>query len=268
MNLNTFIPMPMPAERLAAPPTTDKTKQEDEAAEKRVDEARKEKPKEAFDTHLNRVLPPGWAPGPEFAVPTAAEAFAAPIASGASVKPAWLMRALGDVMAPSTETGPVQQVALRVFEPVPLYQANEVLEAVKEGAPIHEAHFPSLFVAQISHQTQKGEPVSRLSVQIAPEHLGQVQMTFTLQKQSVAVSVVAANQQAKEMLEQQLGAIQGVLASHNLKPAELKVEVAQQGGGANGKQFSENDGENYQTPNRWMLRRGGDLDEGIDVTVG
>lgn len=264
MNLNTFIPMPV--DRMAAPPGTDKIKQEDEAAEKRVDEARKEKPKEAFDAHLNRVLPPGWAPAPELAAPSAGEVFA-PVIQGGAAKPAWLMKALGDLAEPADEMPATQQVALRVFEPVPLYQANEVLAAVKEGAPIHEAHFPSLFVAQISQQTQKGEPVSRLSVQIAPEHLGQVQMTFTLQKQAVAVSVVAANQQAKEMLEQQLGAIQSVLTSYNLKPAELKVEVAQQGGGANSGQFSEN-GEGYQTPNRWAMRRAGDLDEGIDVTVG
>ncbi|HEY9897619.1 MAG TPA: flagellar hook-length control protein FliK [Pantanalinema sp.] len=267
MNLNAFVPISVPAERMAAPPSTDKIKQEDEAAEKRVDEARREKPKEAFDAHLNRVLPPGWAPAPEVAAPSAAEAFAAPIASSAASKPAWLMKALGDLVQPAETMPPTQQVALRVFEPLPLYQASEVLEAVKEGAPIHEAHFPSLFVAQISQQTQKGEPVSRLSVQIAPEHLGQVQMTFTLQKQAVAVSVVAANQQAKDMLEQQLGAIQSVLSSYNLKPTELKVEVAHQGGGANSGQFSENS-EGYQTPNRWALRRGGDLDEGIDVTVG
>lgn len=268
MNLNTYVPMAMPVDRMAAPPNTDKIKQEDEAAEQRVEEARKEKPKEAFDAHLNRVLPPGWAPAPELAAPSIGETFA-PVIQGGATKPAWLMKALGDIAAPSEATAPTQQVALRVFEPVPLYQANEVLEAVKEGAPIHEAHFPSLFVAQISQQTQKGEPVSRLSVQIAPEHLGQVQMTFTLQKQAVAVSVVAANQQAKEMLEQQLGAIQGVLAAHNLKPTELKVEVAHKGGGANNSgQFSENNGESYQTPNRWAMRRAGELDEGIDVTVG
>jgi hypothetical protein len=267
MNMNSYVPVPMPVDRMAAPPSTDKIKQEDEAAEKRVDEARREKPKEAFDAHLSRVLPPGWAPTPEIAMPSVAETIAAPIATGATVKPAWLMKALGDLSAPEGEQGAIQQIALRVETPAPIYHANEILEAVKEGAPIHEAHFPNLFVAQISQQMQKGEPVSRLSVQIAPEHLGQVQMTFTLQKQTVAVSVLAANQQAKDMLEQQLGAIQSVLSAHNLKPAELKVEVAHQGGGANSGQFSENS-EGYQTPNRWALRRGGDLDEGIDVTVG
>lgn len=261
--------IPIPVDAVVARPNTDKIKAEDEKAEDKVEDKRKEAPKEPFDAHLNRVMPPGWAPLPEgMTTPMETEAYATAFA-GAMVKPAWLMKALGDL--PHTamvEDGFSKPVVLHVLNPTSLYDAHQVLEAVKEGAPIHEAHFPSMFVAQFSQMQVKGEPVSRLSVQIAPEHLGKLQMTFTLQQQTVAVSVLAANQQAKEMLERQLNSIQSVLTQHNLKPAEIKVEVASQGAGTGQQQFSEGEEGGYSAPNRWMMRRAGDLDEGIDVTVG
>lgn len=262
--------VPIPVEAVVARPNTDKIKAEDDKAEKKVDDNRREAPKEPFDAHLNRVLPPGWAPLPEAVAgqldaQTAATAFA-----GAMVKPTWLMKALGDL----PQTAPTDErfskpVVLHVLNPTALYDAHQVLDAVKEGAPIHEAHFPSMFVAQFSQMQVKGEPVSRLAVQIAPEHLGKLQMTFTLQQQTVAVSVLAATQQAKEALERQMSAIQSVLSSHNLKPAEIKVEVAHQGAGAGQQQFSDGEeGSGYSAPNRWLIRRAGELDEGIDVSVG
>lgn len=263
--------IPIPVDAVVARPNTDKIKAEDEKADKKVEDHRREAPKEPFDAHLNRVMPPGWAPTPE--VPTApaeSETLAAAF-TGAMVKPGWLMKALGDL----PQTGPIDDLAskpvvLHVLNPTALYDAHQVLEAVKEGAPIHEAHFPSMFVAQFTQMQVKGEPVSRLAVQIAPEQLGKLQMTFTLQQQTVAVSVLAATQQAKEMLERQIKDIQGVLSAHNLKPAEIKVEVAQQGAGTGSgqQQFSDGEQTGYSAPNRWLLRRAGDLEDGIDVTVG
>lgn len=259
--------IPIPVEAVVARPNTDKIKAEDEEAERKVDSKRREAPKEPFDTHLNRVMPAGWAPTPEV-LPTPLDSEAAASAfANAMVKPSWLMKALGDVpRVPGIDEAKSQPVVLHVLNPTALYDDHQVLDAVKEGAPIHEAHFPSMFVAQVSQMQVKGEPVSRLAVQIAPEHLGKLQMTFTLQQQTVAVSVLAASQQAKEMLERQIGAIQSVLTSHNLKPAEIKVEVAQQG--QQQQQFSQGEEGGYAGPNRWLIRRAGELDEGIDVTVG
>lgn len=261
--------IPIPVEAVVARPNTEKIKAEDEEAEKKVDENRREAPKEPFDAHLNRVLPPGWAPLPEVLPATLESETQATAFAGAMVKPAWLMKALGDLpQTASPDEVFSKSVVLHVLNPTPMYDAHQVLDAVKEGAPIHEAHFPSMFVAQFSQMQVKGEPVSRLAVQIAPEHLGKLQMTFTMQQQTVAVSVLAANQQAKEALERQMNAIQSVLTSHNLKPAEIKVEVAQQGAGTGQQQFSDGEESGYSAPNRWLIRRAGDLDEGIDVTVG
>lgn len=258
--------IPIPVEAVVARPNTDKIKAEDEEAEDKVETKRREAPKEPFDAHLNRVMPPGWAPMPEvLPTPLDSESSAAAFAS-TMVKPSWLMKALGDLPPAAGEGSLSTPVVLHVLNPTALYDAHQVLEAVKEGVPIHEAHFPSMFMAQFTQMQVKGEPVSRLAVQIAPEHLGKLQMTFTLQQQTVAVSVLAANQHAKELLERQVGAIQSLLSAHNLKPAEIKVEVAQQG--QQQQQFSQGEEGGYTGPNRWLMRRAGDLEEGIDVTVG
>ncbi len=261
--------IPIPVDAVVARPNTEKIKADDEKAERKVEDKRKDAPKEPFDAHLNRVMPPGWAPlTEEMATQLEPENYAAAFA-GAAVKPAWLMKALGDLpQAPMVEDGFSKPIVLNVLNPTAQYDAHQVLEAVKEGAPIHEAHFPNMIMAQFSQMQVKGEPVSRLSVQIAPEHLGKLQMTFTLQQQTVAVSVLAASQQAKEALERQMNAIQSVLTSHNLKPAEIKVEVANQGAGAGNQQFSDGEEGGYSAPNRWLVRRGGDLDEGLDVSLG
>lgn len=267
MNLN----VPLPVDRVVAPPKTDKIEEEDRRAEKRVDDARKDPPKEPFDAHLGRVLPPGWAPEPTHA--PVAEGEPATIDSesllaSTMVRPGWLLKALGELPAPAPDTPMLNQtVPMRVFNPVSQYDSHQVLEAVKEGAPIHVAHFPDVVMAQLTQMQLRGEPVTRLAVQIAPEALGKVSLAFTLQQQAVTVSIVAAHQQAKEQLDKQIHAIEGILRSHQLKPSEVKVEVAQPGQQQSG-QFSDSQEGGYRAPNRWRVRRGGDLDQGIDVTVG
>lgn len=257
---------PLPVDRVIQPPNTDKIKQEDEEAERRVDEARKEAPKEPFDTHLNRVMPPGWAPSPEHA---ALDLPQLPQLLSSAFRPGWLMNALGELDRPlPVSTGPTSAVVLHVPQVLSGIDDRQVLEAVKQGAPIHEAHFPNLFVAQVSQMQAAGVPVTHLAVQIAPEDLGQLQLHFTLREQVVTVSVLAANQQAKESLERQLNAIQAILSAHHFKPSELKVEVANQGQGSQQQgQGGERDSSPYQTPNRWMMKRG-DLEDELDVGLG
>lgn len=262
-----FPNLPIPVERVVTPPKTDSIQKEDEKAAQKLEETKKSPPKESFDTHLHRVLPPGWAPTPGGG--TDMTGFISPqsLLIGGFKKPIWLQKALGDLPLDETFGVDSKQVVLQVPQLAPTYQAHELLPAVQEGVPIHEAHFPHLFVAQAVQMQQQGQPISKLMVQIAPEHLGQLNMTFTLQQQTVTVAVLAANQQAKDMLERQLGAIQNVLAAHQFKPGELKVEVAQQSGGTGGQSFSDEGAAAYQTPNRWLVKRNSDLDEEIDVSL-
>lgn len=265
-----FESLPIPLERLAPAPSTDKFKVEDDAQQKKVDDSRREAPKEPFDSHLHKFMPAGWAPSHASSAAMPGETAIQSVFQGPVVKPAWLLKALGDLDdAPQAADQLGKPVVLHVLNPLAQYHDHEILSAVKEGAPIHEAHFPGLFVAQLSQMQQKGETVTKLAVQIAPEDLGKLHMTFTLKQQTVSVSVIAANQQAKEALERQFGAIQSILNAHQIKPTELKVEVANMGMGAgnNGGQSSEGES-GYQAPNRWLIRRAGDLEEGIDVTVG
>lgn len=262
-----FPNLPIPVARMAAPPKTDAIEKEDEKAAQKLEDAKKLPPKESFDTHLHRVLPAGWAPAPEGAQDMTSQLSPQSLMLGACKKPSWLQKALGDLPLDESLGIDAKPVVLQVPQAAPSYQVHEILPAVQEGAPIHEAHFPHLFAAQVVQMQQQGQPISKLMVQIAPEHLGQLNMTFTLQQQTVTVAVLAANQQAKDMLERQLGAIQNILAAHQFKPGELKVEVAQQSNNTGGQSFSDEGAAAYQTPNRWLVKRANDLDEEIDVSL-
>jgi hypothetical protein len=259
--------VPIPVERVVAPPKTDQIKKEDDAEDKKVDDWRKEPPKEPFDSHLHRLMPPGWSPSPE--VPVADFGAIAPetLLAAPRARPGWLMKAIGDLGPDTPLPDSRQTVALHVPAPQSLYSDHEILSAMRDGAPIHEVHFPALFAAQVARMQVAGEPVTHLSVQIAPEHLGTLQLHFTLKEQTVAVSVLAATREAKEAVERQMGAIEGILSAHQFKPTELKVEVASQGAETGGGGQSSHEGAGYETPNRWLMRRRGDLDEGIDVAL-
>lgn len=254
-------------ERVAQPPRTESIEREEREREREVDDRRRLVRPEPFDAHLGRVLPPGWSALTErewqegtLSVPTLPDL-------GATVPP-WMLPAVEkpvELEQPSSlslKVVPVQIPETRVH-------ADEVVDSLRKGAPIPDAHFPMAVLVQAQQTMQRGEPLSRLSVQVAPEHLGAVHLTVELQGQGVSVQLQAHNQAAVDALEGRAEEIRAILVAHGFKAQGLRIEMASPRGHHGGSGHGDGGGPGaHRFPNRWLVRRGGDLDESIDVAVG
>ncbi|MEB3186061.1 MAG: flagellar hook-length control protein FliK [bacterium] len=253
-------------DRIAQPPRNEAIEREDREREREIDDRRRLTRPEPFDAHLGRVLPPGWGALTE-------EEWQEGVLAGRATPdldvtvPVWMLPA---VEAP-VESGASSALSLRVVPvqiPETRIHADEVVDSLRKGAPIPEAHFPLAVLVQAQQTVQRGEPLSRLSVQIAPEHLGSVNMTVELQGQGVSVQLQAQSQSAVDALEGRAEEIRAILVAHGFKAQGLRIEMASPRGQHGGSGQGEGSPGGHRFPNRWLVRRSGDLDEAIDVAVG
>ena len=255
-------------ERAAQPPRTDAIEREDRERERLVEDRRRQAPPEPFDSHLGKVLPPGWSAVSEEQW-RAGTMGAIALDQLVTSVPNWVTPGSDENAPVSEPTVPsnlsVHVVPVRVQETV--FHADEVMESLRKGAPIQDAHFPTAVLVQAQQMVQRGEPLTRLSVQVAPEHLGAVQLTVELQGQGVSVHMRAGNEAAREALEGRSEEIRAILVAHGFKAQGLRVELASPRGQHGGNGHGEGPA-SQRFPNRWLLRRRGDLDEAIDVAVG
>ncbi|MEB3238420.1 MAG: flagellar hook-length control protein FliK [Candidatus Sericytochromatia bacterium] len=106
--------------------------------------------------------------------------------------------------------------------------------AVRMRPGLEVPAIPGLVRAEIV-RAQPGEvPATTLRFQLAPEHLGKLDLSFTYAQQKVSVTIVAQSQAAREQLAEKLGQIRDILHQHRLQAdkVEIAVEGRSRSGGA------------------------------------
>ncbi len=253
-------------ERVAQPPRNEALEREEREREREIDDRRRLARPEPFDAHLGRVLPPGWSAlsEQEWQANTL-PAFTLP--ELATTVPPWMLPAVET----SREPDPSSNLTLKVLPvqiPETRIHADEVVDGLRKGTPIPDAYFPVAVLVQAQQTMHRGEPLSRLSVQIAPEHLGSVHLTVEMQDRGVSVHLEAHSQAACEALEGRADEIRAILVAHGFKAQGLRIEMASPRGHHGGSGHGDTGPGGHRFPNRWLVRRSGDLDDAIDVAVG
>lgn len=263
-----MLPISIPMERMGIPPSSERTRAEEDKELNRQDENRRIPPKGTFVDHLKQSLPPGWAAPSEYMAPIAPELALVPVPGQplqlfeAAAKPAWL-DSLVDVK-PEQGTTVVIPVAQ-----MPMSQSGEVMVAHEAGAPLDVMQVPNLVVAQLHQMIKMGQPVTKLEVSLKPEHLGPVHLTVSMEQERVGVTLAASSTAAREELESTLKDIHALLVSSQLAPGELKVclnsKSKQMSSGKDGDQSAASDG--MLPVMRWAGRKRSRPDEELSVAV-
>ena len=163
--------------------------------------------------------------------------------AGSSTAAAWLRSPLS-VVRPSTgplvasgeadglEVAPVeardaskvQDVQVMVEPGLPPIQPVQPLEG--EVRQAHIVDFPQVVTGTVQQMVKDNQPVTQLDFEIAPPHIGPVNLQVTLQNGAVNVQLVALTLQAKQALEHQVSNISSILSAHQFTPGQIKVVTA------------------------------------------
>ncbi|MEB3299605.1 MAG: flagellar hook-length control protein FliK [Candidatus Sericytochromatia bacterium] len=95
---------------------------------------------------------------------------------------------------------------------------------------------PGLVRAELLRARPGEPPATTLRFQLAPEHLGKLDLSFTYAQQKVSVTIVAQSQVAREQLAEKLGQIRDILHQHQLRTDKIEIAVEGKGRAATGQQ--------------------------------
>lgn len=194
---------------------------------------------------------------------------------------AW-MRAAS--VSPTLVTTPVQPEAVAgELEVAPVHEAHEQAGEVQvlveshlppiqpqqaiagEPSKVHLVEFPQVVTGTVKQMVKDNQPVTQLDFEIAPPHVGPVNLQVQLQNGAVNVQLVALTMQAKQALESQVNNITSILQAHNFAPGQIKVVTAAGGkaGAGSAGQKGDQIGFNFFNGGR---RRSASEQESISVT--
>jgi len=125
---------------------------------------------------------------------------------------------------------------------------------------------PGLVRAEVLRSRPGDPPATTLRFQLAPEHLGKLDLSFTYAQQKVSVVIVAQSQAAREQVAEKMGQIRDILHQHKLQAD--KVEIAVEGRGRSGNARQDADlgagGAGSRLPRRRLRKP---TQEGDDLTI-
>lgn len=152
------------------------------------------------------------------------------------------------------ESAPVEVSSMPVYFQIP--QASvplTTLDLPKDtAASVTPTAFPEWLAGEVKRIQQAGSaPLTQLTVQLDPPHLGEMQLTVSMMERQVSVEI-AALPQSKPLIEPSLGQIRAILTTMNLAAGEIKIAAQPKGS-------FQREGE-YPQQNRWARKRTSDND--------
>ena len=135
-------------------------------------------------------------------------------------------------------------------------------------APARQSSYQRLDAPRMLEQLQNavlknaGQGQTRLTLQLNPEELGQLNVMLTVKGKELSATIRAENHEAAQVLGENLESIRQTLEDQGLKVQRLEVQTGLagfQGNGWNGAEqhnLAREQGNAAQSRNRWRLMRG------------